>query len=119
MLAVVLVVVVGAVVVVVVLAVVVPCFNEREVRREAEFHQILPSIEFANFFSFGDDRANTRPLYRAIRRVESLKSSMDAAGSSMNTGAQNSMNKGPRSSANPGAQQTAQRPVPPPPNPGL
>src|SRR5437773_2047301 len=27
----------------------------------------------------GDDRANTRPLYVAIRRVESLKSSMDAA----------------------------------------
>src|SRR5207247_9671058 len=27
----------------------------------------------------GDDRANTRPLYVAIRRAESLKSSMDAA----------------------------------------
>ena len=60
-----------------------------------------------------------------------IKSSMDAVGSSMNTGAQNSMNTGARSSANPGAQrqsfntnvsgaqQTAQRPVPPPPNPGL
>lgn len=56
-----------------------------------------------------------------------IKSSMDAAGSSTNTGAQNSMNTGARSSANPGAQQQsfntnvsgAQRPVPPPPNPGL
>jgi len=52
-----------------------------------------------------------------------IKSSMDAATSSMNTGAQNSMNKGPQQQSfntnASGAQQTAQRPVPPPPNPGL
>ena len=44
-----------------------------------------------------------------------IKSSMDAAGSSTNTGAQSSMNTGTRSSANPGAQQ----PSAPPPNPAL
>jgi hypothetical protein len=65
-----------------------------------------------------------------------IKSSMNAAGSSMNTGgAQGAMNTGMRSSANPGAQQqqfntnvsgaqqTTQQPshqiAPPPPNPGL
>jgi len=61
-----------------------------------------------------------------------IKSSMDAAGSSMNSAGQRSMNTGntgPRSSANPGAQQQqqsfntnvsgAQRLAPPPPNPGL
>ena len=55
-----------------------------------------------------------------------IKSSMDAAGSSMNTGARGSTNTGIRSSANPGAQRQsfnanisgAQRPAPPPnPNP--
>lgn len=57
-----------------------------------------------------------------------IKSSMDAASSSMNTGGQGAMSTGARSSANPGAQQQrsfntnvsgAQRPSPPPPNPGL
>src|ERR1044072_7210530 len=57
-----------------------------------------------------------------------IKSSMDTAGSSTNTGGQGAMNTGARSSANPGAQQQqsfntnvsgAQRPSPPPPNPGL
>lgn len=58
-----------------------------------------------------------------------IKSSMDAAGNSMNTGGgQRAMNTGMRSSANPGAQQPqsfnqnvsgAQQPSPPPPNPGL
>lgn len=57
-----------------------------------------------------------------------IKSSMDAASSSMNTSGQSAMNTGARSSANPGAQQQqsfntnvsgAQRPSPPPPNPGL
>ena len=56
-----------------------------------------------------------------------IKSSMDAAGSSMNTGDQSAMNTGTRSSANPGAQQQsfntnvsgAKRPSPPPPNPGM
>jgi hypothetical protein len=57
-----------------------------------------------------------------------IKSSMDAASSSMNTGGQGAMNTGARSSANPGAQQQqsfntnvsgAQRPSPPPSNPGL
>jgi hypothetical protein len=60
-----------------------------------------------------------------------IKSSMDAAGSSMNTGGQSSINTTPRSSANPGAQQqsfntnvsgaqqASQRQAPRPPNPGL
>jgi hypothetical protein len=60
-----------------------------------------------------------------------IKSSMDAAGSSMNTGRGNQalMTTGQRSSANPGAQQQqqsfnpsvsgAQQPSSPPPNPGL
>ena len=57
-----------------------------------------------------------------------IKSSMDAASRSMNTGGQGAMNTGARSSANPGTQQQqsfntnvsgAQRPSPPPPNPGL
>jgi hypothetical protein len=60
-----------------------------------------------------------------------IKSSMDAAGSSMNTGAQRAMNTGTRSSANPGAQQQqsfntnlsgaqqTQQPAPPSPNPAL
>src|SRR6185503_12766698 len=49
-----------------------------------------------------------------------IKSSMDAASSTMTNEAQRSMNTGARSSANPGAQQTApQRVPPPPPNPGL
>jgi len=57
-----------------------------------------------------------------------IKSSMDAASSAMNTGAQGSTNLGNRSSANPGAQQQsfnpnmsgAQQPAPPPnPNPAL
>src|SRR5437016_4147559 len=39
----------------------------------------LQLIESFRAEHVGDDRANTRPLYRAIRRVESLKSSMDAA----------------------------------------
>src|SRR5438034_439582 len=39
----------------------------------------LQLIESFRADNVGDDRANTRPLYRAIRRVESLKSSMDAA----------------------------------------
>src|SRR5438093_4368867 len=38
----------------------------------------LQLIESFRADNVGDDRANTRPLYRAIRRVESLKSSMDA-----------------------------------------
>lgn len=54
-----------------------------------------------------------------------IKSSMDAAGSSTNSGSPRSLNTGMRSSANPGAQQQsfntnvsgAQRPAPPPPNP--
>jgi hypothetical protein len=60
-----------------------------------------------------------------------IKSSMDAAGSSMNTPRQSSINTTPRSSANPGAQQqsfntnvsgaqqASQRQAPRPPNPGL
>jgi hypothetical protein len=59
-----------------------------------------------------------------------IKSSMDAAGSSTNTGGQRALNTGTRSSANPGAQQQAfntnlsgaqqtQQPSPPSPNPGL
>ena len=58
-----------------------------------------------------------------------IKSSMDAAGSSMNNGGgQGAMNTGARSTANPRAQQPqsfntnvsgAQKPSPPPPNPGL
>jgi hypothetical protein len=59
-----------------------------------------------------------------------IKSSMDAASSSVNTGTQraNTGNTGARSTANPGAQQQqsfntnvsgAQRPSPPPPNPAL
>jgi hypothetical protein len=60
-----------------------------------------------------------------------IKSSMDAAGSSMNTGGQSSINTTPRSSANPGAQQqsfntnvsgaqqASQQQAPRPPNPGL
>src|SRR5947208_10813929 len=39
----------------------------------------LQLIESFRAEHVGDDRANTRPLYRAIRRVESLNSSMDAA----------------------------------------
>src|SRR5207249_2123762 len=39
----------------------------------------LQLIESFRAEHVGDDRANTRPLYRVIRRVESLKSSMDAA----------------------------------------
>src|SRR5438876_1742955 len=39
----------------------------------------LQLIESLRAEHVGDDRANTRPLYRAIRRVESLKSSMAAA----------------------------------------
>src|SRR5213593_1130891 len=39
----------------------------------------LQLIESFRTEHVGDDRANTRPLYRVIRRVESLKSSMDAA----------------------------------------
>ncbi len=49
-----------------------------------------------------------------------IKSSMDAAAGSMNTGAQRAMNNGnagARSSSNPGAQQTMKQPSPPPPNP--
>ena len=61
-----------------------------------------------------------------------IKSSMDAAGSSINTGGQSSINTSPRSTANPGARQqqsfnpnvsgaqpTAQQMAPPPPNPAL
>ncbi|HWF88929.1 MAG TPA: hypothetical protein VN659_08845 [Pyrinomonadaceae bacterium] len=57
-----------------------------------------------------------------------IKSSMDAASNSMNTGGQRATNQGTRSSANPGAQQPqsfnpnvsgAQRSSPPPPNQGL
>jgi hypothetical protein len=60
-----------------------------------------------------------------------IKSSMDAATSSMNTGGQSSTNTSPRSSANPGAQQQSFNPtvsgaqhaseqkMPPPPNPAL
>jgi len=39
----------------------------------------LQLIESFRAEHVGDDRANTRPLYRVIRRVESLKSSMDTA----------------------------------------
>src|SRR5436309_1636694 len=39
----------------------------------------LQLIESFRTEHVGDDRANTRPLYRVIRRVESLKSSLDAA----------------------------------------